>query len=110
MPGNSGNNPVYELQEGSIPVYMNPGFHYEINGPEQDQERECGNPVSGIDGTSHPAILCTTPSVNKTQESTLEHKFDNIIYGCELEANTYSVISDPTATTASYDTVTGKEQ
>ena len=40
----------------------------------------------------------------------LEHEFDNNIYGYELEVNAYSVISDPTSTTAIYDTVTNKEQ
>ena len=87
---------------------MSPGFHYEIIGPKQDQERGCGNQVSGTDVTSGPVYA--TPSVNKAQESTLEHKFDNIIYGCEPEAHTYSVISDPSVTTAFYDTVTDKEQ
>ena len=98
---------MYELQEQNIPIHTSPGFQYDRNGPEKDQERVRGNPFGGDDETSDP--VCTTPSDNKVQEAMLEHKFDNIIYGYEPEVNAYSVISDPTSATAVYDTVTDKE-
>ena len=79
---------MYEFQEQSIPIYTSPGFQYERNGPEKDQVM--------MRHRIHN-FLCM---VNKTQEAALEHEFENIIYGYEPEVNVYSVISDPTSTTA----------
>ena len=71
----------------------------------------CDNPIRVYSNDEKSGPVYTTPSGNEIQEATLEHKFDNLIYGYEPQTvSTFSVVSDPNATMAGYDTVTDKEQ